>query len=170
LFTYLTKTFQKNDLSLTQDVAMEVAGATAQAGCTDLLQRMFLCPKVFPIDATSKDQQGNTLLHYAAAGGNSDSKGTIDLLLGRLDASEMTRSAYVNQPNIQGQTALHAAVAHMLFKNVSYLLGLHARADIPDKDGKTPLMLAEELKNEHEATQYSDILLAIVRKLRSATP
>jgi ankyrin repeat protein len=72
----------------------------------------------------------------------------------------------VNAVNDAGQTALHGAVTARANDTVKFLLERGARIDVKDKDGKTPLDVAEQEQSTSTADAERQRVRAIVELLK----
>jgi len=101
---------------------------------------------------TARDSVQRTPLHYAAAAGQLS---CIVQLIGHPEAYKMA-PADINAADVDGWTPLHAAALFGHAKCCGLLIAAGTRLDACDRDGKTPLMLAQE---EHPAnTALIDLL------------
>ncbi|KAJ9466088.1 hypothetical protein DIPPA_26634 [Diplonema papillatum] len=92
----------------------------------------------FDIDAIS-DEDHQSVLHYACKQKAFDSPAAVPVL------QQLTSARCLKlQSRSNGWTPLHVAVHFYHPEVVSYLLACHADADVPDREGRTPLCLARE--------------------------
>lgn len=159
LFKHLAQKFQALKMPLDQATALAVAGAATLAGNDDLMQYILEHPAIFPIDAASEGEKGNTLLHAAAIGGK-NSTHVIDLLLAKFSSP----ADYIDRVNKKGETALHVGVKHGSLDAVRALVKAGANIHLKAQDGNTPLDMVNGLI-EQEPT---DVLRAIKRILQLA--
>jgi ankyrin repeat protein len=101
---------------------------SVRIGDLDLVKRFLM---VSPVQATTNDEHGLTLLHYAAMEGH---KEVAEFLIGH--------GATVDVPDDEGQTPLWLAAAHGRTGVVKLLISLKAEPNVKSKDGVTPLHVA----------------------------
>ncbi|OQE39983.1 hypothetical protein PENCOP_c006G05004 [Penicillium coprophilum] len=82
-------------------------------------------------------KEGMTVLHIAA---RARKPGIVGLLLSRMiGIDDETRNTFINQKNVEGDTALHFACCSGRPETVDLLLNAGADPTLPGKDGYTPL-------------------------------
>ncbi|KAJ5164960.1 uncharacterized protein N7500_006790 [Penicillium coprophilum] len=82
-------------------------------------------------------KEGMTVLHVAA---RARKPGIVGLLLSRMiGLDDETRNTFINQKNVEGDTALHFACCSGRPETVDLLLNAGADPTLPGKDGYTPL-------------------------------
>lgn len=154
LFNYLVQKFQHSKMPLDLVTARAVASAAAQVGNNDLVKSILENPAIFPINAATEDEKGNTLLHDAASG-NKNGAHVIQLLLEQANLPE----GYINQINRAGETALHVAVRQGSLAAVRMLIANKAvNIGLKNQVGQTPFDLTQDLINQQP---LNDRLVAI---------
>ncbi|XP_075422167.1 uncharacterized protein LOC142463382 isoform X4 [Ascaphus truei] len=121
------KTDSSKDMSCIFQRALYVIKNKDNAKFRSLCQYNFLFP-------SSTDKEGKTLLHHAAAYGNTSiCQMLLDTNVGKMN---------IDKQDIFGRTALHYAVQNDNSKTVKLLLDSGAKSEIPDENSKTVLDLA----------------------------
>ncbi|MEE6497479.1 hypothetical protein FKM82_002752 [Ascaphus truei] len=121
------KTDSSKDMSCIFQRALDVIKNKDNAKFRSLCQYNFLFP-------SSTDKEGKTLLHHAAAYGNTSiCQMLLDTNVGKMN---------IDKQDIFGRTALHYAVQNDNSKTVKLLLDSGAKSEIPDENSKTVLDLA----------------------------
>ncbi|KAJ5959558.1 uncharacterized protein N7479_006708 [Penicillium vulpinum] len=88
-------------------------------------------------DMFAVTKEGMTVLHVAA---RARQPGIVGLVLSRMiDLDDETRNTFINQKNVEGDTALHFACCSGRPETVDLLLNAGADPNLPGKDGYTPL-------------------------------
>ena len=101
--------------------------------------------KVEPLLLTAPDQQGSTPLHHASV--QHDLECFHTLLNFKILKTSTCPELDINALNHYNRSPLHCAAAYGNLEAVETLLQCGAQIDIRDRNGKTPLDYARELKS-----------------------
>eukprot|EP00760_Papus_ankaliazontas_P013156 PhM_4_TR15654/c7_g1_i1/m.61299 len=127
-------------------------------GQADVVEYLIKTHKVRP---NVPDSEGRTPLHYAAA------KGQAEAIAALFKYEEVWQS--MNVQDVQGNTALHLAVARKLLNTALWIVEQGARVDLENAEGFTAAMLSRQLvPTLDELVKKSDV--ASVRALLRCLP
>nr|CAI5855029.1 unnamed protein product [Callosobruchus analis] len=103
----------------------------ARNGCFSVVDLALENLDYYDFSVNSQDENGNTLLHYAAATGNLDTTSKL-----------LTSGAYTNILNNKGETPLHVACLHAQLPAAELLVKNGANVNATDFTKETPVFKA----------------------------
>ncbi|RTG83880.1 transient receptor potential cation channel subfamily A member 1 [Schistosoma bovis] len=130
----MRKPFKKQQLIHLRDgEGLAPIHAAASSGSIELLN---ICLQYNP-DVLAKDQNGQTVLHYAALRGDLE---CVKAIIKNISLEEQTKLIHCSNEN--QETCLHLAAKHNFVDMVDYLISLGSNINQQDINGYTPIMSA----------------------------
>uniref|UniRef100_A0A095AML9 Transient receptor potential cation channel subfamily A member 1 n=1 Tax=Schistosoma haematobium TaxID=6185 RepID=A0A095AML9_SCHHA len=130
----MRKPFKKQQLIHLRDVeGLAPIHAVASSGSIELLN---ICLQYNP-DVLAKDQNGQTVLHYAALRGDLE---CVKAIIKNISLEKQTKLIQCSNEN--QETCLHLAAKHNFVDMVDYLISLGSNINQQDINGYTPIMSA----------------------------